>query len=350
MGKISKQAFLSILSLIFFLIVTILLFVIEPEQEVKNKEFPPIVVEAHKIKIDDLKPYIKYTGRLEPYKKSDLKFEMGGRLGTKKVEPGTKVKKNSTLLVLEEYSLYKKYHDLAKKNFELQAEELARLDVLIKKSLISRSEFDKAMQKKIDLEEKFYKSKQDLDKTTLKARFSGIVNTIEVEEGDTVTQNQIVASLVDDSMLDLYLEVRGEVIKGLNLYEKVPVESGNIRSIGELISFQTSPDLESYTHQIKIRLKDKNLRPGMVAMAKLPLPIQKSIITVPVASILSDDGNKYVFLINKGVLEKKVIKVKHRYEDKYVITGNINQNDIIVSKGVAALSEGQKVKILDNKF
>ena len=88
----------------------------------------------------------------------------------------------------------------------------------------------------------------------------------------------------------------------------------------------------------------------MVAIAKLPLPIYKNIITVPVASILSDDGNKYVFLINKGVLEKKVIKIKHRYEDKYVITGSINQNDIIVSKDVAALSEGQKVKILGNKF
>ena len=43
------------------------------------------------------------------------------------------------------------------------------------------------------------------------------------------------------------------------------------KSVGKLISFQTSPDLETYTHLLRVRIKDANLRSGMIASAKFIL-------------------------------------------------------------------------------
>ena len=64
-----------------------------------------------------------------------------------------------------------------------------------------------------------YRSKQDFQKTFIKAKFSGVINQININEGDTVSPNMVVANLIDASSLDLYVEVRGNVIEGLNKYE-----------------------------------------------------------------------------------------------------------------------------------
>ena len=56
--------------------------------------------------------------------------------------------------------------------------------------------------------------------------------------------------------------------------------------MGELIAFQTSPSLETYTHLLRIRIKDKSLRAGMMATAKFILPKINNSFGVPVSSVL----------------------------------------------------------------
>ena len=62
-----------------------------------------------------------------------------------------------------------------------------------------------------------------------------------------MSPNIIVAGLIDASSLDLYVEVRSDVIEGLKLNMEIEVSSNGIISKGKLISFQTSPNLETYT-------------------------------------------------------------------------------------------------------
>ena len=52
---------------------------------------------------------------------------------------------------------------------------------LDKKSLLSKSQYDKTIQKQIELESLMYPNKQDFYKTFIKAKFSGIVNDIKIE-------------------------------------------------------------------------------------------------------------------------------------------------------------------------
>ena len=220
------------------------------------------------------------------------------------------------------------------------------MSILDKKSLLSKSQYDKTVQKQIELESKMYKSKQtDFEKTYLKAKFSGIINEINIDEGNTVSPNMIVANLIDTSFLDLYVEVRGDVIEGLKLNMDIEVSSNKIKSNGKLISFQTSPNLETYTHLLRIRIKDERFRSGMLASAKFILPAINKSFGVPVSSVLSDDGKKFVFLIKEKKLQKKQINIIKRFDEIYIINGDIKSNDFIVTKDVSSLSEGQDILI-----
>jgi len=342
---LKNQGQLSILVLFSFVIISILLVAIQPEPEANVNKPVPVVVDVVKLKMQNISPIVDYTGRLEPSKKAELKFEINGRLAKKIVQPGEFVKSGKVILILEEYYIYKKLYELAKRNYELQTKEVERMSILDKKSLLSKSQYDKTLQKKIELEVAMYRSKQDFQKTFIKAKFSGVINKININEGDTVSPNMIVANLIDASSLDLYVEVRGDVIDGLKLNMNIEVVSNNRKSIGKLIAFQTSPSLETYTHLLRIRIKDNNLRSGMLASAKFILPKINKSFGVPVSSVLSDNGKKFIFIVNNKKLEKKEINVLTRFDEIYVINGDIKSNDIIVTKDVSSLSAGQDILI-----
>lgn len=342
---LKNQGQLSILVLFSFVIISILLVAIQPEPEANVNKPVPVIVDVVKLKIQNISPVVDYTGRLEPSKKAELKFEINGRLAKKIVQPGEFVKSGTVILILEEYYIYKKLYELAKKNYELQTKEVERMSILDKKSLLSKSQYDKTLQKQIELEVAMYRSKQDFQKTFIKAKFSGVINKININEGDTVSPNMIVANLIDASSLDLYVEVRGDVIDGLESNMNIEVISNNRKSIGKLIAFQTSPSLETYTHLLRIRIKDNNLRSGMLASAKFILPKINKSFGVPVSSVLSDNGKKFIFIVNNKKLEKKEINVLTRFDEIYVINGDIKSNDIIVTKDVSSLSAGQDILI-----
>ncbi len=344
--KIFKnQRQLSLIALLGFISISVLMVIFQPEPEANVNQPIPVVVDAMKLKVQNISPVVDYTGRLEPSKKAELKFEINGKLAKKLVQPGEHVKSGDIILKLEEFEIYKKLYELSKRNFNLQTKEVERMAILDKKSLLSKSQYDKTVQKQIELESAMYRSKQDFQKTFIKAKFSGIINEINIDEGDTISPNSIVANLIDTSSLDLYVEVRGDVIEGLKLNMDIEVSSNQITSSGKLISFQTSPNLETYTHLLRIRIKDERFRSGMLANAKFILPEINKSFGVPVSSVLSDNGQKFVFVIDEKKLQKRQINVITRFDEIYVIDGNIKPNDLIVTKDVSSLSEGQDILI-----
>jgi|TARA_B100001059_G_scaffold16428_1_gene13528 RND family efflux transporter MFP subunit len=345
-SKILKnQLQLSFLVLFVFIFISILLVIFQPEPEANINKPVPVVVDTVELKIENIAPIVDYTGRLEPSKEADLKFDINGRLAEKLVQPGQFVNAGETILLLEEYYIYKKLYELAKKNYVLQSKEVERMSVLDKKSLLSKSQYDKTIQKQIELESLMYRSKQDFNKTFIKAKFSGIINFINIDEGDTVSPNAVIANLIDISSLDLYVEVRRDVIDGLKLNMDISVSANGLNFLGKLISFQTSPNLKTYTHLLRIRLKDEKLRSGMLATARIILPKINNSFGVPVSSVLSDNGKKYVFIVNDKKLQKKEVKILTRFDEIYVINGDIKSNDILVTKDVSSLSEGQDILI-----
>ncbi len=340
-----SQAQLSLLVLGLFISISILLVVFQPEPEANVNKPIPVVVDVMKLKIENIAPIVSYTGRLEPFKKAELKFEINGRLAKKLIQPGELVKLGQKILILEEYYIYKKLYELAKKNYELQTKEVERMAILDKKSLLSKSQYDKTIQKQIELESSMYRSQQNYQKTFIQAKFSGVINELNIDEGDTVSPNIVVANLIDVDSLDLYVEVRSEVIEGLKLNMEIEVSSNNVISKGKLISFQTSPNLETYTHLLRIRTRDNRFRSGMIATATFILPKIENSFGVPVSSVLNDDGKKYVFIVKNKKLKKTEVNILTRFKEIYVINGDIESQEVIVIKDVSSLAEGQDILI-----
>ena len=107
--KIFKnQRQLSLIALLGFISISVLMVIFQPEPEANVNQPIPVVVDAMKLKVQNISPVVDYTGRLEPSKKAELKFEINGKLAKKLVQPGEHVKSGDIIVKLEEFEIYKK--------------------------------------------------------------------------------------------------------------------------------------------------------------------------------------------------------------------------------------------------
>jgi len=366
--------------------ITVLLLLIRPDKapELREVVAPRVIVAP--VTLHDLVPHETVSGRLEPVRKALLRFELSGQVRGRQVEPGQAVEAGALLLVLDEgdyrdalekaaaqLALEKRniqrdreLLQLARRNRTLQEGEVARLEKLGKESLVSRSRLDEARISLLKMEAEVAqldasvgsaasrlslmqaernRAARNLERTRLQAPFPGRVNAVEVQEGDYVTPSQPVLELIDTSALELYVEVRGDVVKALVQGQAVTVSIADNAYAGEIVALQTDPDPVTFTHALRVRLAGEGIRPGEVARVRLPLHPLTNAAVIPAAAVLRDEGKTYVFRVRQDRLEKSEVVLGHRVGDLQVVRSGVHAGDLVVIQDVAALSDGQKVYV-----
>lgn len=352
--------------------------------EAKLEALPHLKVVLVEVVQQDMEPSESITGRLQPIKTAQLKFEVKGRVKDRLVEPGFSISRDQSLLILDDDDLRDQFTQaesqyqieeagtkrdqrmlkLAQDNLSLQEAEVERFERLQNDSMISASQLDSARQQMLSLDSQvsdlqykvstsearlsLKKSKRDvakrnLDRSILKAPFAGYVNEVNVEVGDLITATEIVATIVDTSSLDLQLDVRGKVASALELGQEILVLIGTSSVNGKLIALQPDPDTSTNTHALRIRLPGEKFKSGMLASAELPLLKQLDAITVPVSAVATDAGENHVFVFQQGRLKRISIEIQQRVGARYIVLSGLNPGDLIVARDVSALSDGQHV-------
>ena len=384
----SKQIILSagILGLSVLIIATLVLTA--PENSQERQPVAAVRVEPYTVKQVDLQPDTRITGRLQPANRALLRFETSGQVRQRQIEPGIKVESGHALISLQsedaEDNLIdataklemetaavrrdRRLLDIAGRDLILQQQEVKRLQQLGTESLVSASRLDQAKQKLLQLESSQARlrysvetassrldsagaakarAQRALQRTTLRAPFSGTVNTVNVETGDYVTPATVAAEIIDLEAIDLYAEVGGTTAGALTLGQGVYVDVAGQSYRGRIIALRSDPDPKTFTHALRIRLDSDGLAPGTLASARLPLRKLNQVLTVPVSSMLQEDGSSYIFVIEGSRLERRVVRVGIRDGDQVVIVSGLQSGDRIVSRDIAALSNGQRVDVAE---
>ena len=383
-SKLPKQLWGSVVAIVIATAMVLILVFTDKGPEAKLEELPPLKVVLLEVQRQDVSPTEALTGRLQPEKTAQLKFEVQGRVQQRLLEPGVFVELGQEILKLDAQDLKDQFTQaqsqydieqagirrdqrmlkLAKQNLEIQKSEVQRYKKLNNDSLISASQLDAARQQMLNLDSQVsdlqYKvatsqarlslkqserdvAQRNLQRATLTAPFSGYINEINAEVGDFVTATQIVAKVVDTNSLDLHLDVRGEVAAALKLNQKIDVVVGSTTIEGNLIALQPDPNISTNTHAIRIRVPGEKVQSGMLASADLPLDQQMNVITVPVSAVATNAGENFVYMFDEGELRKLPVVMNNRVGSQYIISSGVEAGMKIVARDVAGLKNGQRV-------
>ena len=366
------------------LIIIWLLWITKPQPQAKLVAPVPVSVVTAEVESRAVHPVEAVTGRLQPVKTAQIRFEVSGQVLARMVEPGTEVNADTVLLTLRDQDYRdqllqaedellieqkgatrdKNLLDYARTNLELQQQEEARLQSLVKKNLIAQSQLDTTRQRVFDLQADVARleflvataaarirtkksrrdiAKRNLDRTILRAPFDGLVNEVMVDKGDYVDANQAAISIVDTHEFDLQLDVRGELIAGLRLHQNIMVQVGNNSVQGVLVALQPDPDINTNTHQIRVRITGTGLQAGMLAVATLPTEVQTNANLIPVSAVLNIHGKTYVFVVQKNQLTRTPVQLGRRFKDEYIVMSGISPGQKVVARDVASLVDGQSI-------
>jgi RND family efflux transporter MFP subunit len=365
----------------------LLLLLTAPDKDPELQQVALPAVRVASVGLHDLVPTEIVSGRLEPARRAEIHFELSGQVNSRPVEPGQAVPQGELLLslasgdyedaldeaearLLQETRNIQRDRELLKlsrRNHALQKNDVDRLEKLGADSLVSQSRLDEGRIKLLQLESEVAQLKssvgtaearltlkqaarnravRNLARTQLQAPFAGSVNAVKVQVGDYVTPNQTVAELIDVSSLDLYVEVRGNVVQSLQQGQVVDVVIEAMTLPGKVIALQIDPDPVTFTHAVRVRVAGAGVRPGQVAQVGLPLRGLNRVTAVPNTAVLFDEGRTFVFRFEGDRLALVEVSLGERVGELQVVRHGIEASDRIVTNNVSALSHGQQVRAI----
>ena len=188
-----------------------------------------------------------------------------------------------------------------------------------------------------------------MENLTVRAPASGIVGTLEVENGERVTQNQRALTIIDMAEPFAQVTVQEKDMEKITLDSPALVE---IESLGQRqksrVSF-ISPlaDYETGNFYIKIPLKndEENLRFGMFAQCSIETNCAENFFAMPPEAVLGRNGNNIIFYcVQNGLALKKECPVEMERDGKIFVAGGVEDGEKIVVNPSSAIKEGVHVK------
>ena len=367
----------------------------EEARKVKETPLPVKVVEAQ---IGDLIIKLKSPGEAVTNMKINMKAELAGVIKSLNVEESKHVKKGELLVELDD----EKYR------LDLEQEEATRLKVLsellvekrfaetgetrsgqdrekiqkakddyeearrrFRSGLTSRAEFEKANteyelsliesgEKKEEIraaakgltqaEIRVKAAQMNLEKTKIKAPFSGLIHDIKVSPQEHVTSGRELFTLVNIDRIRVHAKVLESEIGKMKVGREVDLKfsaypgkifKGEVKAISPVIN----PQDKTCNVIIDVANPEKEIKPGMHVEVEIAAEIHENKLLIPQDAVLVRSGRKLAFVVEEGLAKWRYIEVGLENEDYAEVLDGVKEGESVIIEGHFTLAHDARVRI-----
>lgn len=323
--------------------------------------------------------YLESTGNTVAVNSTDLVARVAGFIEEVKYRDGDQVTKGTLLFTIEPEP-YRVKLDQAKAaevgaeanlkqaqaNFQRQVDLLARQQA-------SQAQYDTALAARDSAQSTLDQARANTrlaqlnyDYTQVSAPFDGFVTARQVSVGQYVggtATPTVLASIVQTDPIYVsfnvseqdVLRVRADIARlGLTAEDlnKVPVEVGLQTDSGYphrgTLNYR-APTVNQSTGTLLVRAILQNpthvLLPGYFVRVRIPLGEPQNTLTVPDVALGSDQGGRYVLVVNKDdVIEQRKVEIGPLVDTMRVIEKGLTADDRVLVSGMLRALPGQKVE------
>ena len=295
--------------------------------------------------------WVALPATLAPFQQAVLYAKVTGYIATISVDKGDAVKAGQVIAKLEVPELQA---DLAKSKAEVAA---ADLEAKRMHQARAKSPDIVLPQSVEDAEAKLAIAKAGMDRITtmlafaeIKSPFDGIITARHVDVGALVNAHTSkVVEIVDANTLRLQIPVTemetalvavGKPVKAqIDASGPAPVESSISR-----IAYALDPATRTMLAEADIKNADLKLRPGMYAMAKIAVEKHDQTTLIPVAGLVMEKTNAFVFKHVDGKAVKTAVKPGFN-DGTNVEIPDLKADDVILLPGPTLLTDKQPVTV-----
>lgn len=344
-------------------VAAVFLIKVKPEDEPADTTIRPI--KSLVVGADAPRPKLYFPGTVEADVEVDLSFEVGGRLVEFPVRRGLVVAQGDVLGKLDPRN-YENQVKNAEADLERAQSSLGRIEKALKVNAVSQDEYSQARAAVAKAEAQLAIQRKALDDTQLAARFQGVVSDTFADQFDTVSPGQPVLKLQDVSTLTIAVSVPESYVQLATpdklgsasfavQFDSLPGQSFPVR----LKEFVTTADPVTQTYRATFAMEKPDgvfLLPGMsgtVVIEGAQPSATGGTLTVPSNAVgFASDGAAFVWVLEAqdgGAFDmrRQVVVLGRRLGENVEVLDGLAPGARIAAAGVAILTEGRRVRLLD---
>jgi len=332
---------------LFFLLVNFSLFSCSSKKSENEKQGPPPpqIVDVIIADYQSIENKIEVNGLVLANESVEIHPEVSGRLISLNMPDGAMIQQGTILAKINDADLQAQ---LLKSNTQLSlaVKNEERLNKLLQINGVNQADYDVAINAVNNIKADIEIIKAQIDKTIIKAPFTGKLGLRMVSPGAYVNPQFVMATLQQTNQLKIDFavpEMYGSLIqKG----KSIKVIADNNQEFIATITAEES-QVNATTGNIKVRaiLQQGNLKPGGFVKIQLDAGNGKQSIMVPTNAIIPDANSKKIIVVKDGKGEMVKIKIGLRNAYGVEVTDGLNPGDSIVVTGVLFVKSGKPVKV-----
>ena len=308
----------------------------------------PLPVKAHITKYEVLDNKVLTTGTVLANEEVELKSEVSGKITKILFREGSSVNAGDLLVKINDSELQAQLQS-AKSRLELQKETEYRQKQLLEKEAISQEDYDmtanqlKVNQAEVEL------IKAQIDKTQIRAPFSGIIGLKNVSEGSYVTNSTIIASLQNINPIKIDFSIPERYSSMVEVGDEInfSISGNNKNYVGKVYAIE--PKIDPVTRTLKIRAMCSNtgreILPGSFANVVLVLKKIENAILIPSEALIPDIQGQKVFIYRNGSAVPQQVETGIRTDLNVQLTSGVSEGDTIITSGMLQIRPGAPVTI-----
>ena len=308
-----------------------------------------INVQADTLQIENVNAEFSYSGTFEPNKETKISAEIQGKINEVLVDVGSVVNKGQSLVLLDN-SLLK----LQLQTIEVQIEGLEadvnRYAILAKADAIQGVQLEKAELGLKSAKVQRATLLEQINKTTIKAPFNGVVTAKLSEEGAFAAPGVPLLQITDITNLKFTVNVpENEFSKfKLNQSYSLTVDAySEILLTGKATMIGSKANMgSSFPVQFSVNnTSDLKIKSGMFGKVIFKNDIQEKGIIISSSAIVGSENQPQVYLIKNGKAILQNIVISKKIQNKSVVSSGLKTGDVIVTNGLINLFDGANVTV-----
>lgn len=312
----------------------------------------PVTVTAFCLSPAEMPVTLECPGNLLPWREVNLAAEVPGRITEINLQEGKAVREGDLLLAVnDEDLLAEKARLMAQKELALRTR--ARNAELLAVQGVSRQEADQAETQVQILEAELRSAEAGLNKTRIRAPFSGILGFSDLQKGAYINAGMPLTRLQDVETLKLEFSVparyAAEIRPGMQVRFSVESEPDTF----EATVFAIDPGVDAASRTLRIRARFPNsrgLRAGSFARTEVVLNRNKNSLAVPTQSVIPDTRGKKVVRVRNGQPEFSFIETGVRQRDYIQVLKGLEPGDTVLTTGLMFVRPGTPIRITKTEY
>ena len=276
----------------------------------------------------------------------ELHPEVNGRVTYLQIPEGGSIKAGTVVAKLNDADLQAQLLK-AKAQLDLANINEQRNKQLLAIKGINQSDYDVSLQQVKSIQADVAYTQSLIDKTVIKAPFSGQIGLRQVSVGAYVTTATTIATIQNVAQLKMDFTIPEAYAAYVNVGKKVDIETLNNKS-GKVKGTVTAiePQIIAASRNLKVRTSFQGkVLPGAYAKVYIGESNSKPSIMVPSNVIIPDSKSKQIVIVKNGQAKFVNVETGYRTQTAVEITKGLQLGDSVIVAGMLFVKDGSKLKI-----